>query len=139
VYPHSASVRSAILVKANGQNHAGFEYGLWLETNAKVILSLDDGASELQLSSASSYVVNKWQHVAGVYDSSTQKMYVYLNGKLDGVTDYTLGPRNSNTVIAQIGSMGAAYYFMDGLIDDVRAYNRALAPAEIQQLYSAGR
>jgi hypothetical protein len=27
----------------------------------------------------------------------------------------------------------------DGRIDDVRIYNRALGPAEIQQLYASGR
>jgi hypothetical protein len=37
----------------------------------------------------------------------------------------------------RIGSRGDNYAYFNGLIDDVRIYNRALSPAEIQALYNA--
>jgi Concanavalin A-like lectin/glucanases superfamily len=36
-------------------------------------------------------------------------------------------------------SLGAYWAFFKGSLDDVRIYNRALGPQEVQQLYNAGR
>jgi concanavalin A-like lectin/glucanase superfamily protein len=41
-----------------------------------------------------------------------------------------------NAATFQIGQAGASFY--DGRLDDVRLYDRALSPAEVQQLYTLG-
>ena len=38
-----------------------------------------------------------------------------------------------------IGRRGTASFYFTGSIDDVRVYNRALSPSEIQYLYLMGQ
>jgi prepilin-type N-terminal cleavage/methylation domain-containing protein len=82
-----------------------------------------------------SYYIGKWGHYVFTYDGTTLKSYV--NGVLDNQTTY-IGQLTSNTNPVTIGK-GAetAASFFNGLIDEVRIYNRALSDAEIQALYNA--
>lgn len=71
-----------------------------------------------------------WHHVASVYDGTSIK--VYLDGVLDGSvpTDFTL-PDGSTSL--KIGARGDdANTRLNGLIDEVKIYNRALSASEIQ-------
>ena len=79
--------------------------------------------------------LNVWYHVAGVYDASAQTLDIYVNGVLDnGTLRGTIPASQINSAVnVNIGrrSGGSGYYF-NGVIDDVRIYNRALSQAEIQ-------
>ena len=80
--------------------------------------------------------INTWYHAVGVFDG--EKVKVYLNGE----------PGSGNTVPAlnrpslytggliDVGGKAATNQ-MDGKIDDVRIYNRALSDSEIRTLYNA--
>ena len=72
--------------------------------------------------------VGQWQHVAATYDGTTARFYV------DGVevaARAASGPGSSNTW--RIGAYGSAPGgFFDGVVDDVRIYDRALGSTEIQ-------
>jgi hypothetical protein len=51
----------------------------------------------------------------------------------------TLTPIGNGTGTIEIGSFGSGgSYNLNGLIDDVRIYNRALSPDEVEQLYQMG-
>ena len=79
-------------------------------------------------------LLNRWYHVAGVYDAGARKLHVYLNGRLDdgclvgtvtdrqhvGGTDVVVGRRS-----------GSAGFEFAGAIDDVRMYSRALSQREL--------
>lgn len=79
-----------------------------------------------------------WHNVAGVYNGSDT-----VNFYIDGVQACTastpgfgaLNPFGNFTIGA---SSGGTSGFMSGSIDDVRVYDRALAPAEISELYAFG-
>ena len=79
--------------------------------------------------------LNGWYHVAGVYNASAQTLDIYVNGVLDnGTLKGTIPAAQINSAVnVNIGrrSGGSGYYF-NGVIDDVRIYNRALSQAEIQ-------
>jgi Concanavalin A-like lectin/glucanases superfamily/Bacterial Ig domain len=77
--------------------------------------------------------LNTWYHVAGVYDSASQTLSTYLNGSLDnGTLHGTVSASQFNQdVNVNIGRRAGGYYF-NGVIDEVRIYNRALSQAEIQ-------
>jgi hypothetical protein len=82
--------------------------------------------------------VNKWQHVVVTRSGTT--VYSYIDGVLDD-TGTSLG-LNMNTNKHQLGyalprNKAGTYY--DGLIDEVRFYNRTLSSSEILQLYRAGQ
>src|SRR6185295_7336602 len=77
--------------------------------------------------------LNTWYHVAGVYDASTRTLNVYVNGVLNnGVLAGTVPATQVNSSVnVNIGRRTGGFYF-NGIIDEVRIYNRALTPAEIQ-------
>ena len=81
--------------------------------------------------------LNTWYHVAGVYDASAQTLSMYVNGVLDNGTLSGVVPssQTNSSVNVSIGRRApgtwGGFYF-NGLIDEVRIYNRALTQAEIQ-------
>jgi|GEM_PF-6614926 len=75
----------------------------------------------------------KWYFVASVYDGS--KISLYVNGNLDGSTQAQLGETINNEKEFQIGKSNTDNSYFNGVIDEVRIYNRALSADEIQKLY----
>jgi hypothetical protein len=74
---------------------------------------------------------NQWYHVAGTLDARGESK-IYINGVLDNSAtgsskEYFIGPAN-------IGAYQNSSRFFDGMIDDVRIYNRILSEAEILEL-----
>jgi type II secretory pathway pseudopilin PulG len=77
---------------------------------------------------------NSWHHVAGSYDGSNVKLYV--DGVLRGTTNH-VGSIDSTTYGVNIGRCSEqTSRLYNGVIDDVRIYNRALSATEIAQLAS---
>ena len=76
--------------------------------------------------------VEKWEHVAGTYDGVTKK--IYLNGKLIGEEAQVFNLQGTNTSDVRIGcAQMRPAYTVDGAIDDVVFYNRALSEEEINK------
>jgi len=77
-----------------------------------------------------------WHNVVITYDSVNVNMYI------DGVFN-TTNPRSLNTVNSQIifgqspMGFGSGTTYLDGDLDDVGIWNRALSSCEISQLYNA--
>jgi hypothetical protein len=67
--------------------------------------------------------------VAGTYDGSTLRLFV--NGVQVASTPVS-GPIGSSSGPVRIGGNNLWGEFFQGRIDEVRIYNRALTPAEIQ-------
>ncbi len=71
--------------------------------------------------------------------ADTSNLDLYINGEYLSTMTYIAGGNaaaGSNTDMLRIGAKGAgATQPFDGLIDEVRIYNRALSPSEISQLY----
>jgi fibronectin type 3 domain-containing protein len=73
--------------------------------------------------------VNAWTHLAMTYDGAQMRLYV--NGVLAAGQTAT-GPIQTNSNALRIGGNVPYGEFFQGLIDEVRVYNRALSQAEIQ-------
>ncbi len=87
------------------------------------------------------YTFNEWHFVA-VTVSGT-KAYFYLDGRPDGEGDVGRILKNSLNLLigrAHIGCNGTCGIdnFFDGIIDDVRIYNRTLSDTELLDLYRNG-
>ena len=92
-----------------------------------------DGISETQRYSSTVRTLNTWYYVAGVYNASARTLDIYVNGVLDNGTLSGTVPSsqfNSGDNV-NVGRRTGGFYF-DGIIDEVRIYNRALTEAEIQ-------
>jgi hypothetical protein len=90
----------------------------------------------------SAFALDAWQHVAMTWSVSDNTARVYHNGKEVAYSNRTVG---SGTVLDDTGypyTIGArgglgSVTFFDGLMDEVRLYNRVLSPQEIAVLYNA--
>ncbi len=73
--------------------------------------------------------LDAWSHVAGTWDGSTLRVYVngtpVANRAAGGTLDATANPLH-------IGGNALWGEYLDGVMDEVRIYNRALSQAEIQ-------
>jgi len=82
------------------------------------------------------YSPNQWYHI--VFSGSVGGgMKAYLNGVVQPTTYLFTNGLTTNTLNLNIGrySLGSSYF--NGLIDEVRLYNRALSDAEIKAIYNA--
>jgi len=78
---------------------------------------------------------NIWIHIALVRDTAAKTVKAYFDGEYIGVYNYNYQPTNPLSELhLTIGSRSSGGGTFDGLIDDVRIYNHALSPAEIQEV-----
>ncbi|MEJ2678213.1 MAG: LamG domain-containing protein [Gemmatimonadota bacterium] len=78
----------------------------------------------------------KWYHIALVRRGGLEVYYV--DGVAVDSSAATNGGSYSNNCYTMIGSTRIPDRFFDGLIDDVRVYDRALSASEVESLYTAG-
>jgi hypothetical protein len=78
----------------------------------------------------------QWHHVAGVYDGS--RIYLYVDGILNASTasSGTINTNNFKVLLGENAQERNRYW--NGLIDDVRVYNRDLSAAEIGTIKAGG-
>ena len=82
-------------------------------------------------------VLNQWIHLLGTYvptGASNPIIRLYENGQQTAIS--TTG-ENGSVIAGQVVSIGSyanAANFTNGQLDDIRVYNRALSPSEIQLL-----
>lgn len=78
-----------------------------------------------------------WAHLAGTWDGTV--MRVYLNGVMQGEVAAITPPINDIMGPVHIGRGGTTNTWgFRGDVDEVTLYERALAPAEINTIFSAG-
>ncbi|GAB6042408.1 LamG domain-containing protein [Endothiovibrio diazotrophicus] len=125
-----------LLVK--GTNVNGDEaapYGLSTSATGDVIFAIrPDGA--LSQTRSTGYDLNEWNHVVGTYDGATATLYV--NGVL-AASRQVSGALSATTLPLLIGTrLGLASDTVNGTLDDLRIYNRALSADEVAQLHDLG-
>jgi len=95
------------------------------------------GNANQQLESSNNSQTTDWQHVALVW-SSGQQLQLYLDGELD--TPTFNDPAETGTLVGNVkviigkGCKDTGLASWDGLIDDVRIYNRVLTQEEIKSV-----
>jgi RHS repeat-associated protein len=82
-----------------------------------------------EIYSATDLPLNAWTHVAGTWDGATLRLY--MNGSPVATLSQSGSLTNSSDPLRIGGNAQWGEYFA-GRIDEVRIYNRALSPAEIQ-------
>jgi len=109
-------------------NPSGDGYYLYLVGYAPAF-SLASGGDSGAAISSQAILMNEWCHIAGTNDGANLRIYV--NGHLKE-SDSSLGRTGAN-YRARIGYDSASAYY-NGLIDDMRIYDRALTGHEVAQV-----
>ncbi|WP_163015734.1 LamG domain-containing protein, partial [Streptomyces sp. Tu 4128] len=78
-----------------------------------------------------------WTHLTGVCDGRTRKLRLYVDGVREAEIDDTgAAPATGAFMIGRASYDGAPADFFPGTVRDVRAFDRALPPAEVGKLVS---
>jgi type II secretory pathway pseudopilin PulG len=80
---------------------------------------------------------DQWYFVAATYDTNNDAYQVYLDGVLhkSGTYPSALAVPADNPL--SLGTRTGSSNYFDGILDDVRVYDRVLGAAEIEDLYNA--
>jgi hypothetical protein len=110
--------------------------GINYSTHPNKLLGTADGGEHIYYSS-SDVNDNLWHHAAIVWDG-TNTAIVYLDGVEE--SSEVSGPPTPDRKDRPftIGMHASISAYFDGIIDDVRVYDRALTAEEVMQLYQAG-
>ncbi|MET9671232.1 LamG domain-containing protein [Streptomyces sp. NPDC006475] len=80
-----------------------------------------------------------WQHLTGVYDAGKRQLRLYVNGTLQGTDSHISAWRANGPFTVGRGQRGGAGAdLFQGYLDDVRVFQDALGPSQIEDLVSAG-
>ena len=144
IYPKSQGEGNLgrIVSKDNNVNNAGF----WsFNLNGTTLVFAKDFSTTIlaRKTSNNSYVLNTWQYVVVTWDGSeiATNVHIYVNGVETSYQTTTNGVDTKNSDASQnvyIGTTGSHTLTFNGLIDEVRVYNRALSTDEIKRLYKIG-
>jgi hypothetical protein len=119
---------------ADGPNGNGNRYTL--ESNAgQLRFTIDDDITKTQLgSNPLNYPINEWAHIVGVRNAETDSVYLYLNGSEIGRKLDATGAIDVDSQRVIIGNYHDKTRRLNGALDEIQIYNRALTAAEILKM-----
>lgn len=135
---------SRVVVSQQGSNGYAFRLFYNPDVNAWCFGVRDSdasGAGTAVVCSSQPAQVGVWTHLVGVYDAASGKLRLYVNGgPLNGTS--TPGTANEAAAPSMWASTGAfrvgrgfSGEYLHGLVDEVRAYQRALPEVEARQMF----
>ena len=134
----SASLRRDVVTKGKIDS---YEWALATQNNnrSQFVVFNTISSNHYDPSGSTVLVENTWYYLTGVVNGTGA--YIFLDGNLDGSDDTATGEREKDGLakiyIGARESQGGDVRF-DGLIDEVRVWNRALSPEEINASYNTG-
>ena len=133
VYPKQPLTSSAdVIVKQQSWSSSakGASYYLAAASRSGPPIATVAAHDELTIHGKTKVPVSRWSHLATTYDGSYQRLYV--NGSLIASRRVAAGRIASGSGPLRIGGDSLWGKYFNGMIDEVRVYNRALSAAEIQ-------
>jgi hypothetical protein len=121
---------NSIIAKGVANNDAAHNYALEIDDGNRIRCILGNGAAFQVLASTPTIAADEFRHLACSWDGAV--ISLFIDGILNASSPQILTPAG-NTASLFIGQFGGNSDRLDGVIDEVRIYNRALTEAEIQQ------
>lgn len=140
VYPRNLANFPSLIGKRNSTNNWPF---VLILTASNQLQLYSDAGSALNVISDASLPLNKWTYITVTRSGTT--ITFYFNGVPQSGGTLTLAQGSSApSALLCLGSQSIGgslcnSNLFNGLLDDVRLYNRALSSAEVKQLYNSGR
>jgi hypothetical protein len=129
-----------IVSKANGPNAVDAWWQLSTTdsgANRYLRMRIKAGGTTTTFADSSvNLVTDRWYFAVGTYDSASGDMKLYLDGVEVASGSHAVGGAVDvdPSVPVAIGANGTAERFFNGILDDVRVYDRALSSDEIAEL-----
>ena len=140
--PMTRNENATLLAKFCWNTRDAREFRLFVGKGAnKVVLDVYDEVNDTESKFVGNTVLstNTWYHLVGVYDGGNELGRIYINGELDAEdTSFYQTVRDTVQPIEMglYDSEAGGYDRLNGLVDDVRIYNRSLSSSEIQAYYN---
>jgi hypothetical protein len=143
-YVNTTEGSVSIWIKPNAKN--GHIYQYYSGHEDRLYLRFDYPANNLSFNIGSGgmysnklLTLGTWYHVVAVWEPSGIKLYI--NGELDSTADFpNPGFTFQGNETFYLGRRWVSdYWYYNGLIDDLRIYDKTLTEYEIKDLYSLGK
>lgn len=136
------TTENAILTKAGDSDYGVWNlHYKWNDDDGRFGFRFEaniDGNTENIFEVTPSEQLNKWYHIAGVYDGSEMKLFI--NGQKVDSKEVT-GPISTNDQPLRFGKQfwwGDIYSMWNGSMDEIKIYDCSLSDAEIEDIYEHG-
>lgn len=145
VYDRSGAASKSIISRFNGGSPSFILYTSDAGNGGGSSISFSPDGSENVFTTGSVHQTNRWEHWVAVFDGTQgadlDKVTLYLNGvvQAEDITSTPLASAidtSSDTV--RIGADSDLCCEFNGVLDEVRVYNRALGPTEVVSLFGVG-
>lgn len=112
-------------------------FGIWIQGGKFFAGLWNSTGTQYSAISASSPTPGRWYHVAMTCDFDADKVIrFYINGVLDSTCAATGTAVNAGHKTIDIGGRTPNAWYFNGIIDEVKIYNRALTEEEIGKPYA---
>jgi hypothetical protein len=144
IYAGSSQIQGAGIV-AHGFGPEQFAMDALSGSNLRFVIRNPAGIAVEVLTIANNNnlrVTNRWIHLVGVFDGAraTNGLRIYIDGFLANANDAPVAVFNKDYDVTigarEFNSTSGYTQAFQGLIDDVRLYNRALSAADVATLFS---
>ena len=131
IYP--TSQKTQMIIRKGATVTPSPPYGLALSGTGNIVFDLSPNGQLTQLVKTG-YSLNEWSFIVGTYDGTMMRLYV--NGNLEETLSVS-GSLNENNNVLLLGTrLRLTSDTFEGILDDIRIYNKALSEGEIKELYS---
>lgn len=141
VYPLSfgGGTYNRWLIMDNNWGGSNTSFRIFVNASGTVTFETYNGTSVVDANSVGFLKLNAWNFVVATYDSAlgSDNQKIYINGTLDPGMATQSGDLAGNGQMFYVGGRGSNYDVLNGSLDDVRLYDRALSASEVQQLYNS--
>ncbi len=132
-FPTSGN-HSTFINNDTGGNHL-YTFELYNNSGAYFITFVPGGGGNENTSAAVSISTGTWYHMAVSYDAQSNDVIFYLNGAVVGTADDSVvGGYAGGTGTLYFGADAGTGSYLDGQMDEVRIYDRALSSDEMAAL-----
>jgi hypothetical protein len=124
--------------------NTSFNILIWMNSNGTIQLYNRYNNANTTITSSSTYNDNQWHHIVGVINTSNNTMQFYIDNVEIGNVSISANAYSSSytgTMKVTIGNLYAVHQSnynsgFIGSIDQIRIFNRALRPYEVEALYT---
>ena len=132
-----------IVEKTSSNIEHRYDYRLWIGRDKKIYFRvIDEGGEHTTIINDTDTELEEWIFVTAVYNIEESYLEIYVNGESavkEFIEDINLRTSNMSLYIGKTdagGSELAWERYYNGVIDDIRIYNRVLTEEEVILLYN---